>query len=220
MANITTEHPAFKAKRKAMAPKSRNNGCYYYAKEIEKFIIPAVETKRSWNSLTINECGAEDGMICFIHNNATPWAYRWLEKYDDLILVCSNQNTIPFVQHLGKTIYLPLSVDTEYVAKFKADKIPGSIAMVGNTWTSEMLRTRIDPAAERLGRGMARTTLLKELAKREKVYAVGRCAIEALVLGCELLPTETRTTSNQYTEILDSRDAAKILQTKLKEIGG
>jgi hypothetical protein len=62
--------------------------------------------------------------------------------------------------------------------------------------------------------------LLKELAKYKRAYAIDRCAIEAKVLGCELLKLDTRYSVDNVGEVLDNRDAAKILQKELDKIDG
>jgi hypothetical protein len=66
--------------------------------------------------------------------------------------------------------------------------------------------------------GMPRALLLAEMAKYEKVYAVGRTAIEAKILGCEILPYDDRFPDPEIWQILDSSKAAEILQKKLDKI--
>ena len=66
--------------------------------------------------------------------------------------------------------------------------------------------------------GLPREELLAEMAKYKKVYAVGRTAIEAKILGCEVLPYDDRYPDPEIWQVLDNRDAAKILQEKLDEI--
>ena len=65
---------------------------------------------------------------------------------------------------------------------------------------------------------MPRELLLDELAKYKKAYAVGRCALEAKALGCEILPYDDRFPDPSIWKVLDNKEAAKILQEKLDEI--
>jgi hypothetical protein len=66
---------------------------------------------------------------------------------------------------------------------------------------------------------MPREELLKEVAQYRRAFAIDRCAQEVQVLGCELLPIDTRYHCDT-TEVLDNRDAAKILQEELNKIDG
>ena len=65
---------------------------------------------------------------------------------------------------------------------------------------------------------LPRNEILERLARYKKAYAVGRCAIEAKILGCEVLPYDRRFPDPSIWEILDNKDAAKILQDKLDEL--
>ena len=125
------------------------------------------------------------------------------------------------VRRYGTPVYLPLSVDVDYVKQFKTEKTK-DIAYVGR---------KEKPGTEKLPKnigylsGMTREMLLREMAKYRKVYAVGRCAIEAKILGCEVLPFDSRYPDPSVWEILDNRQAAKLLQTEIdkidkKQIGG
>lgn len=192
------------------------NGAFYYAKEIEKFIVPRVNTDRNW--VLIN-CPGQcwDHSIVFIHNNNKPELYWWLKDYEDLILVCGVPETCEKVKHLGTPIYLPLSVDVGYVEQFKRDEKTRDVCYVGRR-----SKTRTAPVPKGIDflSGMKRQELLKALADYEQAYAVGRCAIEAKILGCEVLSFDPRYPDPDRWQILDSRDAAAILQKKLDEIDG
>ena len=197
-----------------LAGDDRYNGAYYYSQEIVANIIPRVKTKRSWVTInTPSQC--EDGAIVFIHNNVRPDLYDWMQGYDDLILVCGIESTCDKVAHLGTPIYLPLSVDVAEVKSHKAKKIKGT-AFVGR----KAKRTFTLPDDIDYLEGMPRELLLDEVAKYKKVYAVGRCAIEAKALGCEILPYDDRFPDPSIWEVIDNADAAKILQEKLDEIDG
>ena len=191
------------------------NGAYYYSQEIVANIIPEVKTDRNW--VTINapsQC--EDHSIVFIHNNLDPGLYDWMAAFNDLILVCGVESTCEKVKHLGTPIYLPLSIDVKEVEEHKVAKKTKKVAYVGR----KMKRTFNLPEDIDFLEGMPRELLLDELAKYKKVYAVGRCALEAKVLGCEVLPYDDRFPDPSIWEVLDNKDAAKILQQKLDEIDG
>lgn len=191
------------------------NGAYYYSLEIVANIIPEVKTDRNW--VTINapsQC--EDHSIVFIHNNIDPSLYDWMSIYDDLILVCGVESTCEKVKHLGTPIYLPLSIDVAEVEEHKVDKKTKKVAFVGR----KMKRTFNLPDGIDYLEGMPRELLLDEMAKYKKVFAVGRCALEAKVLGCEILSYDDRFPDPSVWKVLDNKEAAKILQSKLDEIDG
>lgn len=189
------------------------NGAHYYSIEIVNNIIPLIETERPW--VTINapsQC--EDHAIVFIHNNLEPELYDWMRKYNDLILICGIPETCEKVKHLGTPIYLPLSIDVEEVKAHRVKRKNKKVAYVGR----KMKRTFRLPDDIDYLEGMPRELLLDEMAKYRKVYAVGRCALEAKVLGCEVLPYDDRFPDPEIWQVLDNKDAAKILQEKLNEI--
>lgn len=199
------------------------NGCYYYSKEIVDNIIPRVKTWRDWNTVGRDLDGMHDHMIVFLHDNATPWHYGWLKNYDDLVLVCSSKYTMDSVKYSGHTIFLPMSVDTEYVKKFRTEKTKDT-CFVGNVWVKENLRGITDtqnlalPDNIDFFSDLPREELLKELAKYRKAMCIDRCAIEAKVLGCELIDIDTRYSVDNVGDVLDNSQAARILQKKLDEI--
>ena len=190
------------------------NGAYYYSQEIVNNIIPLIETDRPW--VTVNAAAqCEDRAIVFIHDNLTPEeTYSWMSQYDDLILVCGVPETCERVAHLGTPIYLPLSIDVEEVKQYKVKRKTKKIAFAGRK-SKKTYRLPID--IDYL-EGMPREMLLAEMAKYKKVYAVGRTALEAKALGCEILPYDDRYQDPEIWQVLDNTDAAKILQEKLDEI--
>lgn len=219
--NITHEHPEYIKMRNSLGS-AKNNGAYYYSKEIVDNIIPNVKTTREWNTVGQDLDGMHDGMIVFLHSNATPWIYSWLKKYKDLVLVCSCDYVRRSVQFSGHTVFLPMSVDTEYVKKFKVKEKTRDVCFVGNPWVLDNAHERwekMHPYVDILS-SRPRDELLRELAKYEKAYAIDRCAIEAKILGCELLPIKTRYSVDNIGTVLDNRDAAKILQEELNKIDG
>ncbi len=208
---ISHESPLYLA-RWNRAKENRYNGAYYYSVEIVRNIIPMVQTKRHW--VTINDKGqARDHSIVFVHNNINIAGYQWLKKYRDLILVCGIPETCDKVADLGTPVYLPLSVDVPYVEQFKAEKTR-DLAYVGRPHKREGK----DIGEADLLENMPREQLLAEVAKYERVYAVGRCAIEAKVLGCEILPYDPRYPDPSIWQVLDNREAATILQRLIDEV--
>lgn len=189
------------------------NGAFYYSKEIVKNIIPQVETDRNWITVNIPPHGC-DHAIVFVHNNLHPENYEWLSKYKDLILVCGVSETQKKIKHLGKTIYLPLSVDVQAVEQYKTEKTKER-AFVGRP--SKRKGIELPPGTDII-EGLPQKVLLQEMAKYKEVYAVGRTAIEAKILGCKVLPYDPRYPSTSRWKILDNSEAAKILQEKLDKI--
>lgn len=210
--NVTHEHPIY-AERRAMMPSGRYNGAYYYSKEIVDNIIPRVKTGRNW--ITINQPGyAADHSIVFIHNNLNPSHYEWLKRYNDLVLVVGVPETASKVAHLGKTIYLPLSVDVAFVERFRRPKDKDT-CYVGRGQKLKGQSLDADYVCD-----LPREEILKTLARYEKAYAVGRCAIEAKILGCEILPYDPRFPDPSIWKIIDNAEAAAILQRELDKIDG
>ena len=63
-----------------------------------------------------------DHSIVFAHSNLHPHVYKYLEAFDDLILVCSWHQQMEAVKQWGKPVFLPMSVDIGYVEQFKREK--------------------------------------------------------------------------------------------------
>jgi hypothetical protein len=214
-------HPCYRA-RWQNAGHNRFNGAFYYSKEIVRNIIPNVETDRNWITVNIPQNNhipqfyslGSDHSIVFIHNNLHPENYEWLSMYDDLVLVCGLHETCDKVSHLGKAIFLPLSIDVEDVQRHIRPKTK-EVAFVGR----KVKRKGIDfPPDVNIIEGLPREQLLETMAEYKKIYAVGRTAIEAKALGCEVLPYDERFPDASIWRVLDNKDAAKILQEKLNEI--
>lgn len=194
---------------------NRWNGAFYYSKEIVKNIIPNVKTDRNW--ITVNQRGeCYDHSIIFIHNNKHPEHYDWLKDFKDLVLVCGVPETVPKVSHLGHhAIYLPLSIDLEDVMQYQKPKTKGR-AFVGRV--AKLTDGGGYPLAMDVLTNIPRSKLLPAMAQYREVYAVGRCAIEAKALGCEILPYDPRFPDPSVWQVLDNKDAAKILQKRLDEL--
>ena len=200
----------------ANAGKNKYNGAYYYSKEIVANIIPNVKTDRNWITVNVQGYGC-DHAIVFIHNNLHPQNYEWLKRYSDLILVCGIPETVEKVAHLGKAIYLPISVDVDYVKQFRVDDKTKEAAFVGRPAKKRgvTLPDDIDYIE-----GLPRPAMLKQMAQYKTVYAVGRCAIEAKILKCRLKAYDPRFPKVSRWKILDNKDAAKMLQKELDRIDG
>lgn len=195
---------------------NRFNGAFYYSKEIRANIIPAVKTDRNW--VTLNVRGhAFDHSIVFVHNNLHKEIYDWLTRYKDLVLVCGVYETTKTMKHLGKTIYLPLSIDVEEVRKYAVAEKTKKAAFAGrrSKATYGALPRGIDYLQD-----LPREELLKRMAQYEEIYAVGRTAIEAKALGCKVKAYDKRFPDPRRWKVLDNRDAAKILQEKLDKVDG
>lgn len=213
---IIDHNDQFYRRRWQMLGNDKFNGAFFYSKEIRKNIIPRVKTDRSW--LLVNTYGiCYDHSIVFIHNNVHPENYIWLKTYKDCVLVCGLKSTVKKMQKIlpmHKAIYLPLSIDVNNVKSYVRYKDKDT-AFVGRSIkkTYGKLPNNIDYLEN-----MPRTRLLKELARYRKVYAVGRCALEAIALNCEVLPYDDRFPDPSIWKVLDNKEAAKMLQKKLDKI--
>lgn len=198
------------------AGENRYNGAYYYSREIVQNIIPRVATDRNW--ITVNMQGAGcNHALCFVHNNLQPEKYDWIHQYgfQDVILICSTMDTWHHFDDEGwKALYLPLSIDTEYVKSFERPKTK-KVAFAGRKTKTIFgnLPDDIDYIC-----GMKREDLLSAMAEYEQIYAVGRTAIEAKALGCEVLPYDVRYPNPELWQVKDNKEAAELLQEKLNII--
>lgn len=192
-----------------------DNGAYYYAKELNDRVIPKIKTNRNWVLLNVPKC-CYDNSIVFIHNNKNPERYFWLKDYKNLILVCSNIKTLKFMIEMFPQfhcIYIPLSVDVNYVKQFKAKRKTREIAYFGRMEKfPENWKKNVDKLYSE-----DRESLLKEVAKYKSVYAIGRCAIEAKILGCKVLPHPGEYENISF-EVIDNEEIIPELQRLLNEI--
>lgn len=213
---LGTNHPKYLEKLNRITGKF--NGAYYYALEIESNIIPRVKTNRNWNTIKIdNTC--LDHSIVFVHRNVDlEKTYNYLKDYEDLVLVCSNYETQKFMQRYGKAIFLPLSVDVDYVKQFKTEKTLDA-CYAGNMWRFKRQDiSKYVPKETHCLTNIPREELLREVAKYKTCYAIGRTAIEAKILGCEIKVCDSRYLDTSFWEIIDNKEASKILQRQLDEI--
>ena len=196
-----------------------NNGAFYYSKELVENIIPYIKTDRNW--ITINaENTCLDHSIVFIHNNKNPERYTWLSSYKDLILVCSSIKTLKtMIEMFPKfhSIFIPLSIDTEYVKKFKAKRKTKTVGYFGRREKLPESLSMNDKIEKIYGEDENRDELLKQVAKFKKIFAIGRCALEAKCLGCEVISHDGEY-ENQTWDLIDNKDVIPELQRLLDEI--
>lgn len=215
---IDHTHPLYARKRRAMTEDGKHNGAYYYSKEIVKNIIPNVKTDRNWITIRLPEMTEHpDHSIIFIHNNRNPNYYTYLKNYKDCILVCGLPSTADKIKFFGKAIYLPLSIDVEAVKKYRVKHKTKEIAYAGRKLKLNYPNNRVPKDTPVLS-GISQSQLLKEMAKYKKIYASGRTAMQAKVLGCEVLPHETNFPDSNFWKVVDNKDAAKMLQKMIDEI--
>lgn len=193
-------------------PLATENGAFYYSKEIVENIIPRIKTNRNW--VTVNVRGqCFNHSIVFIHNNKHPEMYDWLAKYQDLILVCSIRETCEKMRRMFPkfyVIYVPLSVDVRYIKKFKKKQKTKECAFAGR---SSKKTTTLPKGIDYLC-NMHREHMLERMSEYKTIYAVGRTAIEAKILGCEIGIYDYRYHKDIW-EIHDNKDIALYLQAKL-----
>lgn len=192
---------------------NRFNGAYYYSQEIVRNIIPEIETDRNWITVNVPGIGASHSIV-FVHNNMHPENYNWLSAYSDLILVCGAPETCAKVAHLGRAVYLPLSIDIQGVSKYRQEKTR-EVCFAGRKTKRKGVAF---PQGTDFIEGVSRSMFLKLVAKYRKCYAVGRAAIEAKALGCEVLPYDERYPDPSVWKVLDNRDAAVMLQKIIDRI--
>lgn len=216
---IDTTHPAYQELRNAL-PFGKNNGAYFYSQEIVKNIIPNVRTDRHWNTLGNQGLGSFDHAIVFIHHNIDhDRHYAWLKDYKDQVLVCSVPQTYRWALRHGKAIFLPLSIDVGYVKQFATEKTKDA-CYAGNKWRFKMrdIVRYVPLGVDFPPDDLEREDLLRFMAPYRRVYAIGRTALEAKVLGAKIEVVDRRYPHTDYWEVLDNRKAAEILQEELDKI--
>lgn len=220
---IDTDNPNYIAYCKNFHQGGRgfHNGAYYYSREIVKNIIPNVKTTRPWDTLGMKFLGSFNHAIVFLHNNKNPEkTYSWLNKYQDLIYICSSKASLLWAmdQPNGDAIFLPLSVDVDYVKQFKTKKTK-DVCYAGNRWRfkEKDLAKYIPDDVDFPPKDLPREELLKFIAPYKTCYAIGRCAIEASVLGCKVKNCDHRYDGVEWP-VLDNKDAAKALQSSIDRI--
>lgn len=208
---IDHTHPEYVKKRNALG-NGKYNGAYYYSKDIVKYIIPNVKTDRNWVTVRLPNIKIPEHSIVFIHNNRNPNYYSYLKDVKDLVLVCSTQFTYENMRFFSdKVILLPLSVNVKGVERYKVKEKTKEMAFAGRRMK---ITNKVSSKADILT-DMSQTRLIKEMGKYNKIYAVGRTAIQAKILGCEILPYDNMYPDVNVWHVFDCKDAAKLLQDNL-----
>lgn len=188
------------------------NGALEYSKEICKYFIPNIKTNRNW--VTINLRGkCLDHSIFFVHNNLKLEIYEFVKDYDDVLLVCSQQSTLEAVKDYGKAVYLPLSVPVKEIEKYRVEKKTKVKCYAGRKGKYASVNARNCDRLE----DIPREELLSRMAEYQFVYAVGRTAIEAKILGCKILKYDPRFPDTTVWKIVDTMEAVEMLQRILDE---
>lgn len=195
--------------------KNKYNGAYYYSIEICENIIPRIKTDRNWITVELKNKELNHSIV-FVHNRVH---LEWYEHYKghDVILVVSVPELCEKLKYIGPTIYLPLSVNVDYVKQFKRFK-DKEVAFAGRKAKLTEFPGSIIPNGTDYLCGMPREEFLSEMARYKKLYAVDRVALEGLILGCEILPYEPAYPDPSIWKVMDNKEAAVILQRKLNEI--
>lgn len=223
---ITTDDPNYIAYCKNYHQNGRgaHNGAYYYSKEIVKNIIPNVKTNRPWDTLGMKFMRSYDHAIVFLHH-CINWekVYYWLREYKDQVLVCSTLPTYEWAKTVkgAHPVFLPLSIDIEEVQKHKAKKTKKA-CYAGNRWAFKRAdeNKNIPEGVDFPPPNLPREEMLEFIAPYREIYAIGRCALEGLALGCKIKPFYHVYPDPNYWKLLDNKDAAKLLQEALDQIDG
>ena len=191
------------------------NGAHIYSELICKYFVPNIRTERNW--VTINVGKACDNAIVFIHSNLnTIKKYDFLKKYKNLILVCSQLSTCRAVENLGKVIYLPLSIDVDYVKSFANHVHDKEVCYAGRRTKNgcdDLERRRVEFLSD-----IPHEELLRRMSHYRYVYAVGLTALEAKVLGCNVLPYDSRYPDPSVWKLYDIKQMVPVLQNLIDNI--
>lgn len=202
-----------------------HNGAHYYGKEIEDFILPQIKADVFVVTAggTLQPKKVPDNAVFVCHHNLKPQQVykQFFER--GILWVCSKPSTVEKLEAVGeKAVYIPLSIDTQYVEQFKTEKTR-DIAFVGNFWKFKFRYLESLPLNVHQIGVLPRKRLLQEMAKYRRIIAEGRCNMEAQVLGCEVeLPDyESLNLSVNLDaiprKVLDNRDAVPLWREVLLE---
>ena len=211
------QSPEFVSRWKSLNPIDRKNGAVFYSKEIVENIIPLVKTNRPW--VTINQpflCA--DHAIVFMHGNMQPQAYDWYMGYRDIVMVTAFPHMAEWLKkrHHKQVVVVPLSINLKEIEQYKTKKTK-EVAFAGRPAKRKI--GKLPPDVDLL-EGLEREELLRRVAQYHKVYAVGRCALEAKALGAEILPYDPRYPDPSIWRVVDNCEAAEILQRELDKLDG
>ena len=204
-----------------LSDKDKTNGAYFYSKEICNNMIPYIKTDRNWVTVRVKSFTPPEHSIVFIHNNLhLEWYDNLNPNEHDYILVCGLPQTVEKLKEkfgdTNKIIYLPLSIDVNYVKRFAQPKTK-EVAFAGRQATRTRGNYEFAPNTDFV-ESLSHEDFLSTLAQYKKVYAIGRCALEAKALGCEILPFHPWFPDPEVWQVLDNVEAAKMLQKMIDEI--
>lgn len=214
-----TQSPVYKAYRSGSL-RGKNNGAYFYPLEIENDILADFKDLDllviTAAALRYDSRHIPDGSIVICHDYTKPLITyaKLLDK--DVLWVCSSKKTVKeFKDKNERAVFIPLSIDTDYVKKFKRRKTKDT-AFVGNIWSykKEYVNglTDVDILTE-----LPRDELLSKMAKYKHVIAEGRCQMEAMALGCKVsTPKFKSKTSILYKKPIDTKDVYDDWKSMLK----
>lgn len=221
---LGTTNPSYRAWRNRGIA-NIHNGAHYYGQEIEEFILPKIKA----NVFVVTAGGTlqprkiPDHAVFVCHHNLNPQEVYKQFFGRGFLWVCSKPSTVEKIKACGENaVYIPLSIDTKYVEKFRVEKTE-DIAFVGNFWNFKFRYLESLPLNIHQIGVLPRKRLLEEMAKYRRVIAEGRCNMEAQVLGCEVeLPDYSNLNLRVEVdvfprEVLDSRDAVPYWREVLLE---
>lgn len=189
----------------------RNNGSYFYSKEIEDIILPKLKDLNVFvvtaGAILYRKYEIPDGSVIVCHDNReTKKSYgKFFGK--NCLWICSKHSTVDTLESYGeKALYVPLSIDTHYVAKYKRKRRPGNTAFVGNAWGFKKEYLENLPKDIVQLSDMERLPLIKEMAKYKRVIAEGRVYLEAMILGCKVELPKYENITAEAPELFDSTD--------------
>ena len=184
------------------------NGAHIYSELICKYFVPNIVTGMNWNTINVHK--SMDNSIVFIHSNLnTVKRYGFLKDYKNQLLICSQQSTCRAVENLGTPVYLPLSIDVDYVQQFitTKDRYCCYAGRRAKADTETMKKNGIDILAD-----LPHDELLKRMARYHYVYAVGLTALEAKCLNCNVLPYDQRFPNPAVWKVRNIKDMIPVLQ--------
>ena len=204
-----TQSPVYKAYRSGSL-RGKNNGAYFYPLEIENDILADFKHLDllviTAAALRYNPRHIPNGSIVICHDYTRPLITyaKFLNK--DILWICSSEKAVKqFTDKNERAVFIPLSIDVDYVKKFKTTKTKDN-AFVGNVWSYKQEYVNgledVDIITE-----LPRDELLKQMAQYKHVIAEGRCQMEALALGCKVsTPKFKSKTSILYKKPIDTKD--------------
>ena len=113
------------------------------------------------------------------------------------------------MKFIGNPILLPLSVDVASVEKYRVKHKTKDVAYAGRRIK---ITNQVPKNAEILTE-LPQSKLIQKMAKFRKVFCVGRTAIQAKILGCEIGVYDNMYPDPSVWKVLDCRDAAQMLQS-------